>query len=158
MVKAWCRIDFCMGFAFLLGLRNDNIRHELRSLLKNRILTEEGILENLLLATPDEREYLSTFKGKQINISTTEASEDVTHPPKDKSKTFKPIDIDLHSLKFTIDNLTEWRSDVEQKIAIESLVYPKQVSLADAKTAQQQIRNTSIVFTLVQWSICKVDV
>ena len=76
------------------------------------------------------------FKGKQINISTTEASEDVTHPPKDKSKTFKPIDIDLHSLKFTIDNLTEWRSDVEQKIAIESLVYPKQVSLADAKIAQ----------------------
>ena len=47
---------------------------------------------------------------------------------------------------------------LNKKIAIESLVYPNQVSLADAKVAQQQIRNTSIVFTLVQWNVCKVDV
>ena len=37
-------------YAILVGLRNDNIRNELRLLLKNSILSDEDILENLMLA------------------------------------------------------------------------------------------------------------
>ena len=58
--------------AIMVGLRNDNVRHKLRSLLKNSILTD--ILENLVLATADECEHSNKFKGKQITISTIQAS------------------------------------------------------------------------------------
>ena len=36
-------------YAILVGLRNDNIRNELHLLLKNSILSDEDILENLML-------------------------------------------------------------------------------------------------------------
>ena len=84
--------------AILTGLRHDKKRHELRPLLKNSLLTDEDILENIVLATADEREHSNKFKGKQINTSIIEALKGLTHPLKDKYKTSKPIHIDLHSL------------------------------------------------------------
>ena len=41
----------------LVGLRNDNIRNELHPLPKNCILSDEDIIENLMLATSDEQEH-----------------------------------------------------------------------------------------------------
>ena len=43
--------------ANLVGLRNADIRNELRPLLKNIILSDENILENLMLAASDEQEH-----------------------------------------------------------------------------------------------------
>ena len=85
--------------AMLVGLRNDNRRYELRSLPKNSIFPDNNILENLVLASADERKHSNKFKGKQINISTIEVSEGMTHLPKDKSKISKTIHINQHSLQ-----------------------------------------------------------
>ena len=62
--------------AILVGLHNDNIRHELRTL-------DEGILESCDFGTADELEHISKFKNKQINVDTIEASEDISKPYRD---------------------------------------------------------------------------
>ena len=49
----------------LVGLRNDNIRNELHPLLKNSILSDEDILENLVLATSDKQEHFQNFNKKK---------------------------------------------------------------------------------------------
>ena len=108
----------------------------LKPVLKNSIFSDKDILENVVLTTENEREQWNKFKGKQINISTTEASEYMNRSSKDQLKTSKPIHIDLHSLKPTIVNLVAWWIDVEQKIAFLSLAEPRQVSSADAKIAK----------------------
>ena len=70
--------DGCLH-PIMVGLRNDNTIHELRPLLKNSIRTDEDILEDLVSAMANERKHSSKFKGRQINISTIEDSEDITH-------------------------------------------------------------------------------
>ena len=46
--------------AILVELRNDNIRNELRSLLKNSLLSDEGILNNHMLAILMNRNIFKT--------------------------------------------------------------------------------------------------
>ena len=99
----------------LVGLRNDNIRHEIRPLLKSTIILDEDILENLGFATADELEHISKFKNKQINVHTIEASDDMSKLHRDKKQNQKAIEFDFHSLKSMLDDLTEWRIDVDQK-------------------------------------------
>ena len=45
------------ALCILVGLRNDNIRKALHPLPKNCILSDEDIIENLMLATSDEQEH-----------------------------------------------------------------------------------------------------
>lgn len=73
-------------YGILEGLHNDNIRHEFWLLLKTTIVSDEDILDSLDFATTDELEQISKFRNKQINISTTETSEDISKPHKDKKQ------------------------------------------------------------------------
>lgn len=73
-------------YAILVGLSTDNIRQELWPLLKNTIVSVEGILESLDFATADDLEYITRFKNKQINVHTIEASEDINKPYRDKKQ------------------------------------------------------------------------
>ena len=66
-------IQYMFLHAILVGLRNDNIRYELRPLLKS--------------TTADELEHISRFKNKQTNVHTIEGSEDISKPHRDKNKT-----------------------------------------------------------------------
>ena len=52
--------------AILVGLRNDNIRYELRPLLKNTIVSDEDILKNLDLL---QQMNLNTLAGLKTNKS-----------------------------------------------------------------------------------------
>ena len=79
-------IQYMFLHAILVGLRNDNIRYELRPLLKNTIVSDEDILKNLDFATADELEHISRFKNKQINVHTIEGSEDISKPHRDKKQ------------------------------------------------------------------------
>ena len=101
--------------AILVGLCNDNIRHELRPLFKNTIVFDEDILESLDFATADEFEHVSKFKNEQINVHTIKASEDISTPLGNKKQNQKPIEFDFHSLKSTLDDLIAWRINVDQK-------------------------------------------
>ena len=57
----------------LVGLRIDNIRNELRPLLKNSLLAEEDILANLMPAISDEQEHFQNFHTKKnVNINSIE--------------------------------------------------------------------------------------
>ena len=101
--------------AILVGLRNDNIRHELSPLLKNTIISDEEILESLDFGTADDFEHISKFKNKQINTHAIGASEDFSKPHRYKKQNQKPIEFDFHSLQSTLDDLTAWQIDVDQK-------------------------------------------
>ena len=60
LVQDFYFILFFFLYAILVELRNDNIRNELRSLLKNSLLSDEGILKNLMLAILMNRNIFKT--------------------------------------------------------------------------------------------------
>ena len=57
----------------------------------------------------------SLKKEKKSSAHTIEAPEDISKPHRDKKQKEKPTDFDLHSLNSTLDDLTAWRIDVDQK-------------------------------------------
>ena len=91
--------------AILVGLRNDNIRLELRPLLKNAKVLNEDILESLDFDALDELENISKFKNKQSSLHAIEDSENISKPQRDTKQNQKPIEFDFHSLKSTLDDL-----------------------------------------------------
>ena len=60
-------VQNCYLHAVLVGLRNDNNWNEFCPLLKNSMLSDEDILENLMLATSDEQEHFQNSNKKDIN-------------------------------------------------------------------------------------------
>ena len=102
IVKPLYRIVSCI----LFWLRNDNIRNELRPLLKNSILSDEDILENLMLATSDEQEHSQNFNKKSVNINCIKPCDAILSaaPPKHKSE--NPILVEIRSLKATLDSIS----------------------------------------------------
>ena len=48
-------------YAVLVGLHNDNIRHELHPLFKNTKVSDEIVLDSLDFAPADELEHISKF-------------------------------------------------------------------------------------------------
>ena len=107
-------------------------------------------MESLDSATADELEHISNFKNKQINVHTTEASVDITKPHRDKKQNQKPIEFDLHSLKSTLDELTTWRIDVDQKINTFRLDYPNPMSPAGVKIATVYVYQTVRIFFVTE--------
>ena len=101
--------------AILVGLRNDNIRNELRPLMKNSIVSDEDILENLMLVTSDEQEHFQNLNKKGVNINSIEPCDPITSatPPTPKSE--NPIIVEIRSLKATLDSISSWK-DTFQKL------------------------------------------
>ena len=101
--------------AILVELRKDNIRNELRSLLKYSILSDEGILKNLMLAISDEQEHFENFNKKRVDINPPEPCDPVTSaiPPKNKSE--NPIIAEIRSLKATLDSISTWKENFEKR-------------------------------------------
>ena len=62
----------CFLHAILFGLRNNNIKNELCPLLKNSILSDEDILENLMLAMSNEQEHFQNFNRKPVDKNSVE--------------------------------------------------------------------------------------
>ena len=60
----------------LTGLRSDNIRAELRPLLKNKTTGDDELLETLSRAVADETEHLDKFKitKKRVDVSSTDVA------------------------------------------------------------------------------------
>ena len=54
-------IQNCFTHAVLIGLWNENIRNELRPILKLNSLSDQELLENLSLTTSDEYEHSDKF-------------------------------------------------------------------------------------------------
>ena len=66
--------------------------------------------------TADELEHISKFKKKKkSSAQAIEAPEDIRKPHRDKKQKEKPTDFDLYSLNSTLDDLTAWQIDVDQK-------------------------------------------
>ena len=62
--------------AVLVGLRNENIRNELRSILKSHdTLSDEILLEHLSLTMSDEHEHSEKFYKRRTDVSKIESSE-----------------------------------------------------------------------------------
>ena len=100
--------------AVLIGLRNDN-RNKLRPLLKNSILSDENILENLMLAMSDEQERFQNFNKKRVHINSIEPCDPIpsTIPPKHKSE--NPITAEITSLQATLDCISTWKGNFEKR-------------------------------------------
>ena len=101
--------------AILVGLRNDNIRNEFRPLIKNSILSDEDILENLILVTSDEQEHFQNLNKKGVNINSIEPCDAIPSatPPKPKSEI--PIIVEVRSLKTTIDSISSSQDTFEKR-------------------------------------------
>ena len=101
--------------AIFVGLRNDNIRNELRPLIKNSIVYDEDILESLMLVTSDEQEHFQNLNKKVVNINSIEPCDPITRatPPTPKSE--NPIIVEIRSLKATLDSISSWK-DTFQKL------------------------------------------
>ena len=94
------------------GLRNDNIRNEVKQLLKSTISDEE-LLENLNKVVSDENERQSKMK-KNVHVSWVEAEDiskkDIAHS---KEKKENPILLELRELKVQLNEVTAMKSDIE---------------------------------------------
>ena len=101
--------------AILVGLRNDNIRNELRPLLKKSILSDEDILENLMLATPDEQEHFQNFNKKGVNINSIERCDAIPSSTPTKHKSENPIIVEIRPLKTTLDSISSWKDTFEKR-------------------------------------------
>ena len=101
--------------AILVGLRNDNIRNKLRPFLKNSIVSDEDILENLLLAMSDEQEHFANFGKKRVEINSVESVDNPKPNPPSNKQTINPIIAEIQTLKTSIDSLSSWKDDFEKR-------------------------------------------
>ena len=108
-------VQGCFLNTILGGLRNDNVRNELRPLLKNIILTDEDILENLMLAMYDEQEHFQNVNKKREYINSIETCDPIPSPipPKNKSKNL--IIAEIRSLKATLGLISTWKDNYEKR-------------------------------------------
>ena len=95
--------------AVLVGLRNENIRNELRPILKSHdTLSDEILLEHLSLAMSDEHEHSEKFYKRRTDVSKSEFSE------KKQNKTEKndsKLLTELQSLKISLDEISKWKDN-----------------------------------------------
>ena len=89
--------------AMLTGLKSDNIRTELRPILKNRKTTDDELIENLTKAVADEIEHQHKFNKpvgrKSISVNSVE-------PTHEKEKKENPIMKEISELKAQVQELT----------------------------------------------------
>lgn len=95
--------------AVLVGLRNENIRNELRPILKSQeTLSDEILLEHLSVAMSDEHEHSEKVYKRRTDVSKIESSEEK------QTKTEK-IDnkllTELQSLKVSLDEISKWKDN-----------------------------------------------
>ena len=98
----------------LVRLRNDNIRNELRPLLKNSLLAEEDILANLMLPISDEQEHFQNFHKKNVNINSIEPCDAIPRAIPLKPKSEYSILVEIRSLKTTLDSISSWKDTFEK--------------------------------------------
>ena len=101
--------------AILVGLRNDNIGNELCPLLKNSILSDEAILENLMPATSDEQQNFQSFNKKRVDINSIESCDASASATSPKRKSENPIIAVIRSLKATLDSISSWKDMFEKR-------------------------------------------
>lgn len=87
----------------LIGLKNDNIRTELRPLLKNKATSDDKLLERLTKAMADEAEHLEKFE-KAHPVKT--ASMEVSNVETQKEKKESPIMTELNEVKSQLTHLS----------------------------------------------------
>ena len=100
----------------MFGLRDDNIRNELRLLLQNSFVSDEDILKNLLLAISDEQEHSANFNKKRVDINSVEPVDAIPKSnPSGHQKSVNPIIAKIQPLKTSIDSLLSWKYDFEKR-------------------------------------------
>ena len=95
--------------AVLVGLRNENIRNELRPILKSQgTLSDEILLEHLSLAMSDEHEHSEKFYKRRTDISKLESSEEKQIK---SEKIDNKLLTELQSLKVSLDEISKWQDN-----------------------------------------------
>ena len=89
-------------------------RNELCLSLKNSILPDENILENLMLVMSDEQEHFQKFK-KRVDINSIEPWDRVPIAIRPKHQSENPIIAEIRSLKSTLDSISTWRGNFEKR-------------------------------------------
>ena len=90
--------------AVYTGLKNDNIRIQLRDLLKTNNTSDEDILERLTLAVTDESEHREKF---QLNKKPSVSSVNVAAATNDQGK-------ELRKPNPILDQISELRAEIKQ--------------------------------------------
>ena len=120
--------------AVLVGLRNENIRNELRPILKSHdTLSDEILLEHLSLAMSDEHEHSEKFYKRRTDVSKIESSE------KKQNKTEKndsKLLTELQSLKISLDEISKWKDNFSRdssRLARQNNKLPRRCSACSQK-------------------------
>ena len=91
--------------AVYTGLKNDNIRVQLREMLKHEATSDEDLLDKLTLAVTDESEHLEKFlpqRKSQVQVSAVGGNESESEP---KQKKANPILEELSEIRAQINQL-----------------------------------------------------
>ena len=102
--------------ALLTGLKNDNLRSELRAVLKDEVISDEDILEKLSLAVIEENAHLEKFCSLKIslNVNSVTAEEKSTNKPdNEKPKKDNPLLTEIKTLQAQVSQLTALKDDVD---------------------------------------------
>ena len=87
----------------LTGLRSDNVRNELRPILKNSIISDEDLLDNLSAAVSDQSEISEKFSRKSaVEINSVSTATNEAKPKPSKVNLLSEIE----ALKITVNELT----------------------------------------------------
>ena len=87
----------------LIGLRSDNVRNELRPILKNSIISDEDLLDNLSAAVSDQSEISEKFSRKSaVEINSVSTATNEAKPKPSKVNLLSEIE----ALKFAVNELT----------------------------------------------------
>lgn len=96
--------------AIFTGLRNENLRHELRPLLKNPKTSDEELLESLSLAMIDENEHLEKT-SKKVHVNLIEQNEQISEEQENKSKKENLLIKELQNLRAEVNQLSTIHND-----------------------------------------------
>ena len=96
--------------AIFTGLRNENLRHELRPLLKNPKTSDEELLESLSLAMIDENEHPEKT-SKKVHVSLIEQNEQTATEQETKSKKENLLIKELQNLRAEVNQLSTIHND-----------------------------------------------
>ena len=100
--------------AVFVGLKNENIRHELRPLLKDLNVCDEDLLEMLNRALADENGHIEkTFRTIKSYINEVETLAVTPENPKPEKKE-NPLIKEFSALKAQVESLSSLRSDFEE--------------------------------------------
>lgn len=108
--------------AVYTGLKNENLRSQLRILLKSENVLDDELLETLTAAVTDESEHTDKFNASRKDVKTAQVKASVTDTDKlPKKNTY-------------LDELTEIKSQLDQIYSVCS-IQPNQPSVSNNKTS-----------------------